>query len=66
MAEPVFLGDGTTERRTDSRWVRWVKILGAYQNSPGALAANNPLRGDPIRVIKQKVLNAVNGTSYTG
>jgi len=66
MAEPSFLGDSTTPRRSDAKWVRWVKILGSYQNAPLAIAANNPRRSDGIRVIKQKVLNAVRGTSYTG
>lgn len=64
--EPSFLGDGADPRRTDTKWLRWVKMLGQYQNEAGALAANNPLRGDPIRVVKQKLLCAINGVSYTG
>lgn len=66
MAEPSFLGDGETGSRTDTTWVEWVKILGHYQNQAGALPENNPNRHDPLRVIKQKILNAINGTSYTG
>lgn len=41
-------------------------MLGQYQNRTGALSANNPSRSDGIRVVKQKLLNAINGTSYTG
>lgn len=66
MAEPSFLGDGDTQMRNDTLWLRWVKILGRYQNQPGSLPANNPRRSDGIRVIKQKVLCALDGTSYTG
>lgn len=66
MAEPSFLGDGTVPRRSDAKWVRWTKMLGTYQNSPSAIAANNPKRGDGIRVVKQKLLNALRGTTYTG
>lgn len=66
MAQPTFLGDGDEQKRGDTRWLRWVKMLGQYQNRLGALSANNPQRGDSLRVVKQKLLNAVNGTSYTG
>lgn len=66
MAEPSFLGDGDTPRQTDTQWLRWVKMLGTYQNQSGALPANNPARGDGLRVIKQKLLCAITGTSYTG
>jgi len=66
MAEPTFLGDGPDQKRNDSSWIRWVRILGRYQNLAAALPANNPRRSDGIRVIKQKVLCALNGTSYTG
>lgn len=66
MAEPVFLGDLDVPRRSDTKWLRWTKMLGQYQNRSGALSANNPRRSDGIRVVKQKLLNAINGTSYTG
>jgi hypothetical protein len=66
MAQPAFLSDGSTPRRTDAKWVRWTKILGKYQDAVGALPANNPARGDGIRVVKQKVLCSLAGVSYTG
>lgn len=66
MPEPSFLSDAAVPRRSDTKWLRWVKMLGEYQNRTGSLPANNPNRGDGIRVVKQKLLNAINGTSYTG
>jgi len=66
MAEPSFIGEGTTQRAHDTRWLRWVKILSRYQNASGSLAANNAARGDGIRIIKQKTLCAIKRTSYTG
>jgi hypothetical protein len=66
MPEPSFLGDGVTPVRTDTRWTHWVKMLGDYQNRSGSLPANNPARSDGLRVIKQKLLCAIAGTSYTG
>jgi len=66
MAEPSFLGDGDSGKRGDTAWIRWTKMLGEYQNRSGALPANNPGRGDGIRVVKQKLLCAINGVSYTG
>lgn len=66
MAEPSFLGDGDDPRRSDTKWLRWTKMLGEYQNRSGALSANNPRRSDGIRVVKQKLLCAISGVSYTG
>ena len=66
MGQPTFLGDGNTPRASDAKWVRWTKILGKYQDRVGALPANNPARGDGIRVVKQKVLCSLAGVSYTG
>lgn len=65
---PSFLGDGTTPRRSDAKRIRWVKILLRFQAQAGgsALAVNDPLINDPTRVIKQKVLNSIRGTAYTG
>jgi len=39
MAEPSFIGEGTTQRAHDTRWLRWTKILGRYQNIAGSLPA---------------------------
>lgn len=55
MAQPTFLGDGATKKPTDSTWVHWVKLLSIEQNKGGALAANNPRRGDPLPVIIAKL-----------
>lgn len=66
MPEPSFLGDGDVPARNDTVWMRWCKLLGQYQNRSGSLPANNPSRTDTVRVLKQKLLNSINGTSYTG
>ena len=66
MAEPAFLGDGTTPRRSDSRWVVTAKWLGVLQNQNGALTANNPRRSDGLRVLREKINCALNGVAYTG
>jgi hypothetical protein len=64
MPEPSFLGDADDPRRSDTKWLRWTKMLGQYQNRSGALVANNPRRSDGIRVVKQKLLHAINDSSY--
>lgn len=66
MPEPSFLGDGTTQRRSDTRWLVTAKWLGVFQNLPGALPANNPRRSDGLRVLREKINCALNGVSYTG
>lgn len=66
MAEPAFLGDGTTQRRSDPKWVVYAKWLGVLQNQAGALAANNPRRFDGRRVLQEKINCALNGVAYTG
>lgn len=68
MAQPDFLGDGHTQRRSDTKWLVWAKTLGEYQDSLGgsALAANNPRRSDTLRILKQKLLCAIDGVTYTG
>jgi len=59
MAQPSFLSKGDQPRRTDTRWFEWTRILGQYQNLPGADPANNPKRTDSLRQIMLKVLKAV-------
>lgn len=66
MPEPLFLGDITTPRRSDPKWIRWTKMLGVYQNRPGAIAENNPRRSDGIRVVKEKLLSAIRLNTGTG
>lgn len=66
MAQDQFLSDGSTPRKTDARWFRWAKMLLRYQNVSGARAANDLRKTDTIREVKQKLLNAIQGTSYTG
>ena len=66
MAEPSFLGDGTTQRRSDSKWVVTAKWLGVLQNQSGALPENNPKRTDGYRVLREKINCALNGVAYTG
>lgn len=66
MAQPDYYEEGATPRRRDTLLRVWTKALGARQNLDGALSANNPRRQDTLRVIKQKTLNAINGTEYNG
>jgi hypothetical protein len=61
-----FLGDGYTPRKTDPKRIRWVKILMKFQDQGGTSTTNDPLPGDPLRVIKQKVLCSIKGQEYTG
>lgn len=66
MAQPSYYATGTTPNRTDPKLKRWTRILGVYQNRPGAQASNNPLPTDPVRRIKEKILNAINAGSTGG
>jgi hypothetical protein len=68
MAQPDFLGDGTTARRTDALWAVLVKELSRYQNSLGgsALPQNNPRRADTTRILRRKFLAALNGVPFQG
>jgi hypothetical protein len=59
MAEPSFMGGGDTQRRTDSRWLRWCRFLGKLQNRPGSDPANNPRRMDSLRTLMEKALKAL-------
>lgn len=64
MAEPNYYAEGTAMRSTDTGLRKWTKVLGVKQNEAGAKAANNPRRGDTMRIIKLKLLHAYRGTSY--
>ena len=66
MAQPTYYAEGTTPRLRDTRYRVMTKILGETQNLGGALSANNPKPFDTMRVLKQKWLNAIDGTAYTG
>lgn len=68
MPEPSFTGNGATARRSDTRWLTLARQLGGYQNAlaGSALPANNPRRSDPVAILRKKLLNAINGTSYEG
>lgn len=63
MPQPDFYPEGTTARITDTRKRTWVKILGAFQNFPGALADNNPRRTDTVKKLKVKVNKALQGVT---
>lgn len=54
---------GSSPSRTDTRWVRWAKILTHYQNQTGSDSRNNLQRGNPLRLLKLKVLRAIIGSS---
>lgn len=63
MPQPSYSAAGTKPLRTDSRRMKWQRILGVYQNRPGAKAANNPLRTDTVWRTKYKILRAIGGAS---
>lgn len=48
--------------KTDTKNVRWTKILNFYQNQSGALAHNNHKLTDSLRTVMVKVLRAITGT----
>lgn len=66
MSQPTFLNGGTTPHRSDSRWLRWVRILSSYQNLVGASPANNALRTDSLRTLKEKTLSSIAGEPIEG
>lgn len=57
--QPTFLAHGTTPNVSDSRWMIWCRILGAYQNMAGADPANNPHLSDTIWTLKHKINKAL-------
>lgn len=61
MSQPAFLTSGDSPQRRDTKWFRWLRILGRLQNTAGANPANNPSRLDTLRQLKYKVLKAVRG-----
>lgn len=57
---PEFYPEGSTPRRGDTRYRRWMKILGAAQEmTTSANAENNPRNGDSLQTIKMKVNRAI-------
>lgn len=64
----VVLSDGTTPRRTDARWPILVKWLTSIQSNNGliAIAKNDPRRDDTRRILFEKILCALTGTTYNG
>lgn len=71
MARPTFFGDGHTPRRSDPQRIIICKKLGEIQDAIEAsggtiFAANDPQINDTVRILLQKILNALNGTAYTG
>lgn len=61
MAQPVILSDDDTPNVHDTMWRIRAKILGYYQNQPGALPANDPSPTDTRWKQKLKILKALNG-----
>jgi len=66
MSQPSFLGDGSNPRKTDARWFRLAKILGAMQDNCGGPAINNPRLTDTQRILEQKILCTASGQLYGG
>lgn len=61
--QPYFFSEGFLPRYGDSKWRRWMKILGEIQSQPGSDPANDCNRTDPIRRIKYKILRALNNVA---
>lgn len=61
MAHPEFYPEGTTPRIGDTRYRRWMKMLGAKRNQNLGTAANNPRSGDTLRRVKLKLLGTIRG-----
>ena len=49
----------STPTQTDTRNVRWKKVLNYYQNQSGALAKNNWSQKDSLRSLLVKVLKSI-------
>lgn len=55
MAEPSFLGEGTTQRVKDTRWRLLVKIVGVtYNMVPNPDPNDAPKRTDTRRALIEK------------
>lgn len=65
MSEPSYLGGETTGRSTDTRLLRWTRILGALQNLPGAHLANNSEPADTLLILKQKAMCSARDVAYS-
>jgi len=50
---------GTNNKPGDSRLMRWKRVLQVLQNKSGALASNNPHRGDSLRRTLVRILDAL-------
>lgn len=59
MAEPIFLGDGNTPRRSDALWAIEQKILGAIRGGGGGGGGGLSGVGSP-----EGVVTANDGTTY--
>lgn len=59
MSQPSYYLRGSFAQRTDTRLVRWTRILGAWQNVSGADSRNNPRKGDTLRQTLVKLAKAL-------
>lgn len=66
MAQPTWMSDGVTPRRTDPRRLIIAKWLGVIQNSGSPYAVNNPLRTDTRHVLKAKIDAAYSNVPFPG
>lgn len=67
MAQPTFLGDGSTPRRSDAQWAIEQKILGALLDGFGGGGGGGVTFGATqaeAGVLNQYVAVTVNGTPY--
>jgi len=61
MAHPEFFPEGSDPRIGDTRYRRWVKMLGQKRNQGLGSATNNPSIGESLRRVKMKLLGAIRG-----
>lgn len=57
--QPSYRASKHTGLATDTKRIRWEKILGNLQSYSDALPQNNPQKRDTVRVLKVKILRAL-------
>jgi hypothetical protein len=61
MAQPTFMPEGASPKIQDTKLRTWKKTLGAYQDSVGGFASNDPQIWDTLRMTKRKFLKSIRG-----
>ena len=61
MSQPSYFKLGATALRTDTKYVRWARRLGAFQDATAGDSRYNPRRTDTQYGILNKLASSVNG-----